>query len=169
MGRPSGLDNHLVHGLVVGIDDTVVIAALGVLGTTLRACLLVQLLGNRVESLLHFLGSGLDGGYVGALVDFLQVVHGGLDGGLFGSIDLVAQLVQGLLGLVDGLVGGVVGVHLVLAGLILGGVLLSLPDSLVDVLLAQVGGGGDGDLLLLAGAQILGGDLYDAVGVVTSI
>ena len=83
------------------------------------------------------------------------MVNGGLDGSLLGSVDLVAQLVQGLLGLVDGLVGGVVGVHFVLAGLILGGVLLSLVNGLVDVFLAQVGGSGDGDVLLLAGARSL--------------
>ena len=57
-------------------------------------------------------------------------------GSLLGLGDLVAQLVQGLLGLVDDLVGGVAGVDLVLAGLILGGILLGLLDGLVDVFLA---------------------------------
>ena len=57
------------------------------------------------------------------------------------------------------------GVHFFLASLILGGKLLSLTDSLVDVFLAQVGGSGDGDVGLLAGAQVLGGNLDDAVGV----
>ena len=46
-----------------------------------------------------------------------------------------------------------------------GGVLLGFLHGLVDVLLAQVGGSGDGDVGLLAGAQILGGNLHDAVGV----
>jgi hypothetical protein len=49
--------------------------------------------------------------------------------------------------------------------LILGGILLGFLDGLVDVVLGHVGGGGDGDVLLLAGAQILGGDVDDAVGV----
>ena len=57
------------------------------------------------------------------------------------------------------------GVDLFLTGLVFGSVLLSLADSLVDVVLAQVSGSGDGDVSLLAGAQVLSGDLYDAVGI----
>ena len=57
------------------------------------------------------------------------------------------------------------GLNLFLASLVLSSVLLSLTDSLVDVFLAQVGGSGDGDLLLLAGTQVLSGNLYDAVSV----
>ena len=93
------------------------------------------------------------------------MVNSGLDLALLGSVDLVAQLAQSLLGLVGNLVSGVVGIHLVLPGLVLGGVLLGLVNSLVDVFLAQVGGSGDGNLLLLAGAQVLGGDLHNAVGI----
>ena len=75
--------NCLVNGLVIRVNHAVVaglIAGLAALGLTLlRACLLIQLLGDCVESLLDFLGSGLDGFYIGALVDFLQMVHSGLD------------------------------------------------------------------------------------------
>ena len=49
--------------------------------------------------------------------------------------------------------------------LIVGSKLLSFLHSLVDVLLGHIGGSGDGDVLLLAGAQILCADLHDAVGV----
>ena len=55
--------------------------------------------------------------------------------------------------------------HFLFAGLILGGELLRILHRLVDFILAQVGGSGDGDLLLVAGAQILGGYMDDAVGV----
>ena len=57
------------------------------------------------------------------------------------------------------------GIDLVLTGLVFGSVLLSLADSLLNVFLAQVGGSGDGDVGLLAGAQVLSGNLDDAVGV----
>ena len=135
----------LVYGLVVGVHNAVVAAVVAVaaeIGIALRRGVLIQLLGDLVEGLLHFLDRSLDGSDVGTLVQLLQLIHAGLDGSLFIGRDLVAQLAQGLFGLIDDLIGLVVGVDLFLAGLILGGVLLSLADSLVDVLLAQVGGSG---------------------------
>ena len=89
--------SDLVNTLVVSVNDTVVAGLLGVpagLCAALRVRLLIQLLGNLVERLLDFFGGLLDGLDVGALVDFLQVVNGGLDGSLLGSVDLVAQLVR---------------------------------------------------------------------------
>ena len=84
-----------VNGLVVSVHNTVIAGLLGAaLLAALRSSLLVQLLGHGVEGLLDFLGRSLDGGYVVALVDFLQVVNGTLDGGLLTCVNLVAQLVQ---------------------------------------------------------------------------
>ena len=57
------------------------------------------------------------------------------------------------------------GIDLILVLLILSGELLGLLDGLVDVLLGEVGGSGDGDVLLLAGAEVLCGDIHDAVGI----
>src|SRR5699024_4722298 len=105
---------------------------------------------------------GLD---IGALHGVLQLVDGGLHSGLVVGVDLVLGVLQSLLGLVDHLVGLVAHINLFLALGVLGGKLLGLLDGLVDVLLGHIGGGGDGDVLLLAGAQILGGHVHDAVGV----
>ena len=163
---PYGM--FLVDSLVVGVNHVVAAAVAAITcatGIALGGSLLVQLLGHSVEGLLDFLGGSLDGSNITALVDFLQLIHSGLDGLLLFLGDLVAQLTQRLFGLVDGMLGVVVGIDLFLAGLILSSELLSLTNSLVDILLAQVGGGGDGDLLLLAGTQVLSGDLYDAVGI----
>src|SRR5699024_2230536 len=163
---PPGADVLSVYGLVVRIHNAVIAGAgVGITALLLGSRILVELLGHGVEGLLNLLGGFLDGSHIGALVHFLQLVNRCLDVGLFLSGDLVAQLAQGLFRLVSHLVGSVVGVHFFLPGLILGGVLLSLPDSLVDVLLAQVGGSGNGNLLLLAGAQVLGGYLHNAVGI----
>ena len=74
----------LVYGLVVRVYHAVVAGLIAALGAVLGSGLLVQLLGNRVEGLLDFLGSGLDGLYVVALVDFLQLVKSCLDGSLLG-------------------------------------------------------------------------------------
>ena len=52
-----------------------------------------------------------------------------------------------------------------LALLVLLSVLLSFLDALVDFFLGQVGGSGDGNLLLVAGRLILCGDIHDAVRV----
>ena len=143
------LSGHfLVNGLVVSVHNAII--GLGVAALCARCAigvgLLVQLLGNLVESLLDFLGSSLDGSHVVALVDFLQLVAGSLDGSLLVSADLVAQLIQSLFGLIDDVLSVVVGVDLFLTGLVFSGVLLSLADSLVNVFLAQVGGSGDGDV-----------------------
>lgn len=59
-----------------------------------------------------------------------------------------------------------------LALLVLLSVLLSFLDALVDFFLGQVGGSGEGNLLLVASRLILCGDIHDAVRVdekVTSI
>ena len=42
---------------------------------------------------------------------------------------------------------------------------LGVPDSLLNLILGELGTGGDGDLLLLAGSHIYGGNIDDAVGV----
>ena len=78
---------------------------------------------------------------------------------------LVAVLLQHLLGLEHHLVGTVADIDLFTLLLIVGSKLFSFLHSLVDVLLGHVGGSSDGDVLLLAGAQILCADLHDAVGV----
>ena len=153
----------LVYGLVVSIYNAVVIGLCA--GLTLRVSLSVELFCDGVECLLQLVNCCLDGLYIGTLVQLLQLFNGSQNRFLFALSDLVAQLTQCLFSLIDQMLGVVVGVNLFLLCLILSSVLLSLTDSLVDVLLAQVGGSGDGDVGFLAGAQILCRDLDDAVGV----
>ena len=157
----------LVNGGVISVYHIVVATAtaVGVTTLTLGCGILIQLLGHSIESLLHFVGSVLDGLDIVALVDFLQFVNSGLNGDLFVVGNLVAQLAQSLFGLINQMLGVVVGVDFFLLCLIFGSELLSFLHSLVDFVLGQVGGSGDGDILLLAGAQVLSGDLYDAIGV----
>ena len=138
--RPFGVDSQLVNGLVVSVNHTVISGSTLCAGLTLGISLLIHLLAYCIECLLHILGSSLDSSHIVALVDFLQLIDCILNGCLLLCGDLVAQLIQSLLGLIDGLVSCVVGVNLILASLILSSVLLSLTDSLVDVFLAQVGG-----------------------------
>ena len=88
-----------------------------------------------------------------------------LDVGLVGSVELVAHLGESFLALIDHLVSGVSGVDVFLASGVLCRILFSLADRLVDVLLGEVGGSGDSDVLLLAGAEVSRGDVNDAVGV----
>ena len=100
-------------------------------------------------------GAGLDSGLqVGQLCLSLALDVGG---------HLVAVLLQHLLSLEDHLVGAVADVHFLALLLIVGSKLLSFLHSLVDVVLGHVGGSGDGDVLLLAGTQVLRADLHDAV------
>ena len=166
----------VIHDLVVSV---VILTALGIaallaahVGTGLSAALgtlgvglLIELLADSVEVLSQLIGSGLDGGGVGAIQGLLQLVDAGLDLALIPGGDLVAHLIQGLFALIDHLIGLVADLHVLLHLLVLSGILLGFLDSLLNIVLAHVGGGGDGDMLLGAGAQILGGDIHDAVGV----
>ena len=67
--------------------------------------------------------------------------------------------------LVDGVVRLIAGVGHLAAGMVLLGVRLGVLDHLVDLILGEGGPSGDRDLLGLAGAQVLGGDRDDSVGV----
>ena len=93
----------------------------------LRSRVLVKLLRNCIERLLHFVGRSLNGGNVGTLLCFLQLFDGGQNRSLVTFGDLVAHLVQGLFRLIDDLIGRVAGIDLVLAGFVLRRILLQLP------------------------------------------
>ena len=87
------------------------------------------------------------------VVDVLLVVLG----------ELVAVLADELLALIDHLVCAVSDINFLAALLVFLSELLSLVNSLLDILLGHVGRRGDGDRLLLAGAQILCGNMDYAV------
>ena len=90
-----------------------------------------------------------------------RLAHLGLD--VLGHLVLV--LAQELLGAVDQAVGLVADLGLLAALPVLLGVLLGVPDHLLDVVLGQRRPAGDLHRLLLARAQVLGGHVHDAVGV----
>ena len=92
--------------------------------------------------------------------------------GTAGSLDSLSQTGLVLLGnvfrisgLEDHLLAAVAGGGLGLELCVLGGVALRVAHSAVNVLAAHVARSGDGDLLGLAGVEILCRDVYDAVGV----
>ena len=87
------------------------------------------------------------------------------NGRLVLGAQLVAQLLELLIHLEDHAVRAVEGFDLFLTLLVLGGVLLGFLDALIDLVLGQVGAGGDGHLLLVARAQILRRNVHDAVAV----
>src|SRR6266536_5406272 len=125
----------------------------------------VHRLGQLVARLLQRLGGRADrDGVVGGQL----LLEGGqrlLDACPVGVRDLVAVVLQALLGLVDELLGAVLGLHGLASAPVLLGVLLGLVDHAVDVVLGQGGAAGDGHRLLLAGRPVPGRDVDDAVGV----
>src|SRR5580693_2133646 len=173
-GRSALAVAVLVHDL--GLDDIVVGRGLrAVLARAVRAGLLGL-------SLLSGLGLGVDGG-AHLLADLRGPLGGRADGvgvvALQGLLDLgqrladlgldvvrhlVLVLAEELLGAVDQRVGLVADLGLFAALAVLFGVLLRVPDHLLDVFLGQRGPAGDLDRLLLARAQVLGGHVHDAVG-----
>ena len=157
-------ENDLVDLFVVSVHNAV-IGRSALTGSTLRSLLCVQLFADGVEGLLALVGGSLDGFHIGTLQGFLQLFNSSQNGSLVALGDLVAQIGQSLFRLVNHLITHVACIDFVLAGLVFCCELFSFLDSLLNVFLAQVGGSGDGDVLLVAGAQILGGDVDDTVGV----
>ncbi len=130
-----------------------------------RALRGVHDLGQLVARLLHLLGRGLDGVHVGALERLLRLGDGLLSGGLHVGRSLVAHFLERLLGGVHQRVGVVANLDLFLALGVFLGMGLGVLHHALDLVVVQRGGAGDGDLLLLAGAQVLRRHVHDAVGV----
>ena len=111
----------LVNNLVVRVNHVV-----STVRASARSGLVVLVgvddLGQLVARLLQLLGSSLDGLDVGALEGLLGVSQSGLDVSLGASGNLVAKLLEGLLGGVGQAVGLVADLDLVLLGLVLLGV-----------------------------------------------
>ena len=100
-----------------------------------------------------------------AFMAVLQLGDGRLDGGLVGRADLVAQLLDRLLGRVDQRVGAVAGLDQLALLLVLVLEALGLLGHALDLGVAQAARGLDADRLLLAGRLVLGRHVHDAVGV----
>lgn len=84
--------------------------------------------------------------------------------GLF-SINLFLELLEGLLGFGGDGLGSVGGFDEITTSLVGFGVSLGLLDHGFDLLVGKTGRSGDGDGLILVGGLVLGGDVYDTVGV----
>src|SRR5260370_27483948 len=179
---PVGRDRWcLFLYLVFGIDDIVLApgTTLAVLagpwtaaagsgaatGLAAGAALLVEVLRHGMRGLLQLL-DGLPDGVRVILAGVLPgLVDGGLDGGAIAVADLAGVLLEELFHLVDHLVRVVAGVDELELALVLVGMGLGFAAHALHVGLADTAGAFDADLLFLAGAEVLGGDVEDAVGV----
>src|SRR4029077_19088912 len=83
----------------------------------------------------------------------------------FGFADLVAMLLQRLFDVVDHGIGAIARVDRVLELAVLGSVGFGVARHLFDLILGETARTGDGDLLFVVGAAILGGDIEDPVGI----
>src|SRR5580704_8730135 len=168
-GRSALAVAVLVHDF--GLDDIVV--GRGLRAVPGRAGLLglglLSGLGLGVDRGAHLLGDlrgplggGLDRLGVVALQRLLDLGDRLADLGLDVIRHLVLVLAEELLGAVDQRVGLVADLGLFAALAVLFGVLLGVPDHLLDVVLGQRGATGDLDRLLLDRAQVLGRHVDDA-------
>ncbi len=176
------LDLSLLDLLEVGVLDVVALltALLAALGTTVESgsalctiegvtlgactCLLsssVHLLGSIVQ----LVGGSVDGSEVLSLVGIAELLEGSLDFGLHVGRQLVAALLEHVLGLEDHRVGLVELVDLLALTLV--GVCIGFCLSLhaLNLFLREAAGSFDADGLLLTGGLILGADLQDTVGI----
>src|SRR5215211_537874 len=151
----------------LGVLDHVVIGVGGASGARL-----LLLLGLLVENLRELVGGGhqrlllgLDLLYVAAGEGFLGLLYGLLYLELGVWIHLSVKVLERPLDRVHQVVGVVADVGLLAPALILLGVRFRVADHALDLLVREPAGGRDRDPLLLAGPQILGPDVDDAVGV----
>src|SRR5829696_6687219 len=170
-GAPAGRSGMLLALLVLlvvddlGVLDHVVIGGAGGARLLLLLGLAVEDLGELVGGCHERLLLGFDLLYVAAGEGFLGLLYGLLYLELGVRIDLAVHVLQGPLDRVDQVVGVVADVGLLAAALVLFGVRLGVADHLLDLTLREAAGGGDRDPLLLAGPEVLGPDVDDAVGV----
>ena len=135
------------------------------LGLLLRLGALVHRLGDLVERGLEALGAGADVGRVLGGQRLADVLDRGLDLRLGGVVDVLGEVLELALGLVGRVLAGVAGLGELAQALVLVGVRLGVGHHALDLLVGQAGARLDLDLLLLAGAQVLGRHVDDAVGV----
>src|SRR6516164_2039435 len=150
------------------IDDVLLLAARSTgVGRPAARCSFLLLLVHGLAELHRGLGQriGLGGNRLGvvALQVFLEIGHRILDGAALALAHLGAVLGERLLRRMDQRLGVVLGLDLSLALLVLLGMGFSILHHALDVGLGQSAGGLDPDLLLLAGALVLGMDVHDAV------
>src|SRR5262249_53369377 len=151
------------HVLVLAAGSAVGTRAAGTasgLGTFLG--LLVHGLAELHRGLRERIGLGRDRPGIAALERFLEVGHGVLDCAPIAFADLRTVLGERLLGGVDQCLGVVLRLDLGLALLVLFGVRFRVLDHALDVSLGQTARRLDADLLLLAGALVLGVHVDDA-------
>ena len=119
-----------------------------------------------MRGLGQLLGGPLDALQIVAVLDLFQGFDLGFNIGLGRRIQLIGtKVLHGFFRLVDHGIGGVLGLDQFFLPLVVFGVGLGVLDQPVDLFLGEPAGSGDLDGLLLAGTQILGGDIDDAVGV----
>ena len=135
----------------------------GAFGLHLR----VDLAADGLHGLVDLVGGGLHLLRGGARVfeDLLAFGDGGLGRGLLVGRALVAEVLEELLGLVDRLVEDVLRLDGLALLLVVGGVGFGFLAEALDLVLGKAGRAGYRDLLVAAGAEVLGGDVEDAVGV----
>ena len=118
-----------------------------------------------MERGLQALGLGLDVGGVLGRQRLADLLDRRLDLALRGVVDLLGELLELALGLVGGVLAVVAGLGELAQPLVVVGVRLGVLHHPLDLVVGEPGAGLDLDLLLLAGAEVLGRHVDDAVGV----
>src|SRR6185369_7046956 len=117
-----------------------------------------------VGGLGELVGGFLDRFGVFAFHQFLEFGQLVLDVPFFDRIDLVTELLERLLGAVDHAVGMIAGFDSFTFFLVFVGMSFGVAHHLFNLFLGKAGRGGNADRLLLAGTEILGGNMHDTVG-----
>src|ERR1019366_4558723 len=121
--------------------------------------------GGRLPSFIKFFRGGTDGGNIFFLQRFLQGVGGAFDFFLVRGRNFAGVVLQHFFAAIDGVVAFVARFDFLALLLVFFGVGFGVLAHLFDLALGKAAAGRDGDLLLLARAQILGADVQNAVGV----
>ena len=124
---------------------------------------MVQLAKDLIYFLREAVHGGLNLGGFAAFAHGLETVDFLLHSLLVLGAQLAAVFTQLLFDVIDEVVGAVEGFDLFLALFVILGELLGFLDALLDLIFGQIGGSGDGHVLGVSGAQVLGADGNNAV------
>ena len=102
---------------------------------------------------------------LGSLENVFNILNLGFHFLFLGCGNLIAYIIQSLLGLEYHCIGFVSGIDCFFLSLILSFVFRRFLYCLLDILIGHVGSGSNGDVLLFSGSQIFSGNVYDTVGI----
>src|SRR5262249_28742569 len=125
----------------------------------------VEFRRDSLPGFVELLAGGTDGRSVAAFEGFFDLVHGRLHLALVVSGNLVSVVLEKLLGTINGIISLIPLLDFLASFLVVVGMRFGVLAHLLNFVLRQAAAGCDRNLLLLAGAKVLGADMQNTIGI----